>query len=401
VTNLTFRTRAAAVFRSERVSASAMLGAAALALILANTPLGPALLELRSTPLAVPFTGLQLSVGHWVTDGLLAVFFFVVAVELRHEFTRGELASVRKAAAPTIAALGGVVTPALVYLAFTAGSGLERGWPIPTATDIAFSLGVLALFGRGLPTHVRAFLLALAILDDLVGILIIAVGFASDVRPWLLALAAVAVVAFALLSRALRTVRGMPQVAVIALMLVLAVATWWLVHESGVHATIAGVALGAAMSPGPARVTASTLEPWTNGAVLPLFAFTAALVPIPAVPLTQLSPAFWGIAVGLVAGKLVGITAGGWLASRLLRHPTSHHLPFFDLVAVAALGGIGFTVSLLLNELALGADRGIADQGTLGVLAGSAAAMVIAAVVVSVRAAHYRRRLAQRAREMR
>jgi Na+:H+ antiporter, NhaA family len=323
-----------------------------------------------------------------VQDGLLAVFFFIVSVELRFELTRGELRSIRRALHPAVAAAGGVLVPIAIYLAVAAGSGVEQGWPVPTATDIAFALGVLAVFGRGLPPAVRVFLLALAILDDIVGIIFIAVLFATDLDIGMLALAAVALIAFAILSRRIRT-RARPVIAV--MLVLLAVATWVLVLASGVHATIAGVALGLAMAPDPALRVRHAIEPWVNAIVLPLFALTAALVPIPHVSPDGLSPAFWGILVALPVGKIVGIAGAGWLAQRLWPSPVHPRLAFGDLLAAGALGGIGFTVSLLLANLAFATDTAVRDQAILGVLAGSLISLVLAAVTVSVRARAARR----------
>lgn len=385
------------IFRSDRNAALVLLGAAVLGLVLANTALGSWLIGLRDAQLPVPFTSFDLTVGHWIVDGLLVVFFFLVSVELRHELTRGELSSWRRALAPAIAAVGGVVTPALIFLAFTAGTDQLRGWPVPTATDIAFALGVLALLGRGLPRQVRVFLLAVAILDDLIGILIIAITFTAGLNLGMLAAAGACIAVFAVLSRVMLRVRGGQRTLIRIALIALALAAWFFVHESGVHATIAGVALGLVMQPVVARMTAALLVPWVNGIVLPLFAFVAALVVIPDAGLSSLHPAFWGIAVGLVAGKLIGITLAGGIASRLLVSQAGHRLVFADLVTVSALGGIGFTVALLMSQLAFRGDPAFIDEATLAVLAGSGAAAIIAAAAVSWRAAHYRRRLAQRA----
>ena len=280
--------------------------------------------------------------------------------------------------------------PIAVFLLFAGGTESASGWPVPTATDIAFALGVLAVFGRGLPPALRVFLLALAILDDIVGIVFIAVLFTSGVNVGMLALAAIGIVAFGILSRQLDT-RARRPVAVA--LVVVAVLTWAFVYASGVHATIAGVALGLAMAQQPALRARHALEPWVNGLVLPLFAFSAALVVIPAVSPAQLQPAFWGIAVALPLGKLVGISLFGWVALRLGREKgTAPPLPFADLLAAGALGGIGFTVSLLLGELAFAGDALLRDEAILGVLAGSVVALVLASVLVSVRSAHYLRR---------
>lgn len=375
------------LLRSERFPAIVLLAAAAAGLIVANSAAGPAVDEVMHVAVGIP--GLfELSAAHWVKDGLLALFFFVVAVELQYELTNGQLNSLRKAIQPAIAAAGGVLAPILVYLAISGGSDAAGGWPIPTATDIAFALGVLAVFGRGLPSALRIFLLALAILDDIVGIVFIAVLFTSDVNIGMLALAALAVVAFGVVSRWLRRSN---RVGVGILLVVLAVAAWALTYLSGVHATIAGVALGLAMMQRPALHVRHALEPWVNGLVLPLFAFSAALVVIPAVPLSQLSPAFWGVLVALPAGKIVGITLAGWVSLRAGSAGSAPHLSFTDLLAAGALGGIGFTVSLLLSELAFADAAALRDQATLGVLAGSLVSLALAGVLVSWRAWHYRR----------
>jgi NhaA family Na+:H+ antiporter len=375
------------LLRSARFPAIVLLGAAILALIIANSPLGPAAAGVKETYLGIPGV-FEMSVGHWVQDGLLAVFFFIVAVELQYDLTNGELNSARKALQPAIAAAGGVVVPVVVYLIFAVGSDAVDGWPIPTATDIAFALGVLAVFGRGLPSGIRIFLLALAILDDIVGIVFIAVLFTDDVNIGLLAFAALAVVLFGVLSRRLDTRARVPIAIVLVL---LAIATWVLVYESGVHATIAGVALGLAMAQRPALRTRHELEPWVNGIVLPLFAFSAALVVIPSVSPSQLSPAFWGVLVALPVGKIVGISIAGWISLRLGSRGAAPHLSFADLLAAGALGGIGFTVSLLLSELAFAGAPVIRDEATLGVLGGSMISIVLAAILVAARARHYRR----------
>jgi Na+:H+ antiporter, NhaA family len=373
------------IIRSERTSAGLLLGAAILGLVLANTPVGPALIDLQHTKLGAP--GVNLTVGHWISDGLLAVFFFIVAVELKHELVVGELNSLQKAIHPAIAAIGGVIVPAGIYLVITAGSHYGEGWPIPTATDIAFALGVLAIFGRGLPNRLRIFLLALAVLDDLIAILIIAVFFTSNPNLVDLGLAALTAIAFGLLSRMLK---GPMKLPIGFLMVLLALLTWWLVFDSGVHPTIAGVALGLVMARAPAGRVTHVLEPWSNGLILPLFAFSAALVPIPQVAPTQLAAPFWAILIALPIGKLVGITLGGWLGSFIGRNGGKPKINLGGLIMISALGGIGFTVSLLMNELAFSSSPEVRDEGTLAVLLGSGISIVVAAILVSARARRYR-----------
>jgi NhaA family Na+:H+ antiporter len=365
------------ILRSERWSAVLLLTAAALGLILANTAIGPEI---------IAFTHLQvglLSIAHWITDGLLAIFFFLAAVELKHELVDGELSSIRKAAVPTAAAIGGVIAPALIYLAVVHSSNLAVGWPIPTATDIAFALGVLALVGRRLPPRVRVLLLALAVIDDLIAILIIAIFFTSELN-WLPLITAVPVlVGFALLSRVRQ------QWWTVALLVVLGCGAWLLVELSGIHPTVAGVALGLSIAARPGGTARHTLEPWSSGVILPVFAFVAALVALPAVGLDELSPAVWAIVIALPVGKLIGITAGASIAIGLTRK-RGDTPPLGDVLVIASLGGIGFTVSLLMNQLAWKTNTTLVDEGTLAVLLASAIAAAIGIVVTTIRSRTYR-----------
>jgi NhaA family Na+:H+ antiporter len=368
--------------RSERLAAALLVLAAAAGLILANSLAAGALFAARDLHLDIPWLGLELSLGHWITDGLLAVFFFLAAIELRHELTHGELDSPRKALIPAIAAVGGVVVPALVFLLIVREPHLARGWPVPTATDIAFALGVLAIVGRGLPARVRALLLALAVIDDLIAILFIAIFFTTGLNPLPLLIAMPVVLVFGWLGY-----RARRSPVIVVAMIVLGLAAWVLVHLSGVHSTIAGVALGLVLAPAVAPRVRHRLEPVSNAVILPLFAFTAALVVIPSVGAEGLSPVFWGIAIALPFGKLAGITGGALIASRLL--PAAERraaLPLGDVLVVAGLGGIGFTVSLLMNQLAYRDDPDVAAEGTLAVLAGSIVAAVIGGVLTAVRA---------------
>ena len=384
------------IFRSERYAALSLAGAAVLGLVLANSVAGPGLLELFGSHLSIAALGIDLSVSHWVTDGLLVIFFFIIAVELRYELTSGELNSFHRALAPGIAAVGGVVVPALLFI-LIAGPSFAVGWPIPTATDIAFALGLIALVGRGLPMRVRAFLLALAVLDDLIAIAIIALFFTQGTNVAALLASVVCVLAFWMLGR-VKKVTILRNIGLV----VVALTTWYFVLESGVHATIAGVALGLVLRPSIARKAAHALQPFTNAIILPLFAFSAALVVIPNIPVTELSPVFWGIAIALPLGKIIGVSiAGAAVWFFIHRHavkkaaaagkPAPEAGVFgWDLVTVAAVAGIGFTVSLLMNELAFTATPHLTDEGVLGVLVGSAISIVVGGGLVMWRAKHYR-----------
>ncbi len=367
--------------RSERVAAILLAGAAAAGLVIANSPVGAVVIGIRDAHGDTGIPVLDLSLGHGIADGLLALFFLVAAIELRHELTRGELDTARKALAPAVAATGGVVVPALVYLAIVHDPAHNVGWPIPTATDIAFALGVLALLGRGLPRRVRAFLLALAVLDDLIAIAIIAAFFTRELQPVPLLVAVPLIAAFGWLSARRRPsapVRG-------TLLVLIGVAVWVLVLSSGVHATIAGVALGLVYAPRPAARVRRALEPWVNGAVLPLFALSASMVVIPHVEDGGLSPVLWGVLVALPLGKLVGITLGGVLARRMM--PASARavsLPAREILVVATLGGVGVTSSLLMADLAFRGDAELVASATLGVLGGSLIALVVGGVTTAI-----------------
>jgi len=376
------------LLRSERFPAFLLLGAAALGLIAANLPFGDAVVEWSHLEVGPAALGLNLSLSHWVADLLLAVFFFGVAVELQYEMTRGQLNSLAKIVKPAIAAAGGVLVPILVYLLIAGHGDTSQGWPIPTATDIAFALGVLAMFGKGLPTKVRVFLLALAIIDDIVGIVFIAVLFATDLDFGMMLAALAAIVVFAILSR-LRSDRN--QRLIIPLMVIVALVAWAFVYLSGIHATIAGVLLGLVIRQSEGMSARHALEPWINGLILPIFAFFSALVVIPQVSLDQLSPALWGILVALPVGKLIGITLFGWLSMFIGRKKGEKpELALADIIPAAALGGIGFTVSLLLSRLAF-ADHVVADEAVLGVLIGSLISLVLSGFIVTARARHYRK----------
>lgn len=367
------------VLRSDRFAAIALAIAAVLGLFIANSAMGASVIGFFHLHVGTSGAFIDLSIAHWVTDGLLAVFFFIVAVDLRHEFSAGELNSPRKAMVPAIAAVGGVIVPALVYLAL-AGRDQPGGWPIPTATDIAFALGLIAIVGRNLPRRIRVFLLALAVLDDLIAIVIIAVFFAQAINFAALLGAAFMLLFFWWAGRPNRFV-WVRRI----LLLIFAVATWVFVYESGVHATIAGVALGLVMNRELGEKTVHGLLPINNAIILPLFAFVSALVIVPQLPLWKMSAVFWAIVIALPIGKIIGIWLGGWIANLVTRAPKASSIRGWDLFTVAAVGGIGFTVSLLMNELALAGLPELRDQGVLAVLSGSAISIVVGGALVAWR----------------
>ena len=373
--------------KSDRSAALALMAAAIAGLVLANSPIGGSLLDFKHMYIGIESWGLKLSLEHWVSDLLLAVFFLVAGLELKYELRSGVLSKPATAMVPVVAAIGGVVVPALIYVAFNQGTDGLRGWPIPTATDIAFALGVLAIFGRGLPKQARIFLLALAIFDDLVAILIIAVFFTSDLElTWLLAAATVAVLHFILekvKTLPMNLVRG-------ASFLVL----WYCVLQSGVHPTIAGVLLGLIIPARKAHGMVDRIQPWTNTIVLPLFAFFAVAIAIPSFEGSS-STVFMGILIGLPVGKIVGITLFALVANSLASKDARMELKALDFLAVAALAGVGFTVSLLMAKLAFEDRPELAAEATLAVILGSVISMLIGAGLAQSRVRHYRKLHAQ------
>jgi NhaA family Na+:H+ antiporter len=393
--------RIAAVLRKETVGGALLLAGTVLALVWANSPWSESYAALRDTTVGPTALDLHLSLGSWAADGLLAIFFFVAGLELKREFIAGDLRSPRRAALPVAAAVGGMAVPALLYTLVNLGPGGDAlsGWAIPTATDIAFALAVLAVISTHLPTGLRTFLLTLAVVDDLLAITIIAVFYTSalSVTPLLLAL----------LPLAAFTVLVQKRIRWWWLLLPLALVTWALVHASGVHATVAGVLLGFAVpvvrseaaggpdaGPGMAEHFEHRFRPLSAGVAVPVFAFFSAGVTVGGLTGLRASLAdsvALGIVVGLVAGKTVGITAATWLVSRFTRAELDEDLGWPDVLGLSLLGGIGFTVSLLIGELAFGAGSARDDHVKVGVLLGTVLAALLATVVLRLRDRRYRR----------
>ncbi|WP_422743196.1 Na+/H+ antiporter NhaA [Mycobacterium sp. WMMD1722] len=372
--------------RRDVVGGVLLLSAAVGALVWANSPWSAGYHELRAWTFGPESLHLNLSLGAWAADGLLAVFFFVVALELKREFVHGELRDLRRAAVPVVAAVCGIAVPAAAYVVvnIAADSSALQGWAIPAATDIAFALAVLAIVGRNLPASLRIFLLTLAVVDDLIAITIIAVVYTGTLAlPPLLA-AALPLALFAWLVRRHPT-RWWLLVPVGAV-------TWALVHASGIHATIAGVALGLVV---PAARWCERYEhavrPISAGFAVPVFAFLAAGVTVGGLSgLTEslTAPVTLGIIAGLVLGKLVGIAGITLLIKRFTRAGESLHP--LDVCGVALLAGIGFTVSLLIGDLAFEGSA-VTDQVRVGVVAGSLVSAVLGATLLAVRDRAYRR----------
>lgn len=367
--------------KSDRSAALLLMGAAILGLVIANSPFGPVFLDLKHAYVGIEALDLKLSVEHWVSDLVLATFFLVAGLELKYELSIGVLSKPSTALVPILAGVGGVALPAIIYTAFNWGTDYMVGWPIPTATDIAFALGILAIFGRGLPKSARVFLLALAIFDDLVAILIIAIFYTEDVRiEWLLA-AALVLAGHSLAERFQKLPINYVRVATFLLV-------WYAVYQSGVHATIAGVALGLII---PAKKTHSLvgkIQPWTNTAALPLFAFFAVAIALPKFD-GSFSSVFTGVAIALPVGKIIGITTFAIVANLIASKEARLELEWPDFAAIAGLAGVGFTVSLLMTNLAFTNQGDILAEATLAVILGSLVSMGFGAWLAQLRGRYY------------
>jgi NhaA family Na+:H+ antiporter len=404
---------------TEAAGGVALVVAAIVALLWANSPWDASYDDLWNTHLAVSLGDweLDLDLREWINDGLMVFFFFVVGLEIKRELVEGELRDRRRAMLPVCAALGGMLVPALIYTAFNAGGEGADGWGIPMATDIAMAVGVLALMGRWVSPSLKLFLLALAIVDDIGAIVVIAVFYTGEIRGEALLASVALVVAVAVMRRA-----GISSIAPYA---VVGAALWLALHESGVHATLVGVALGLMTPTEPirrpelidaaeladvssyeaARQTATAareavsvvewlehqLHPWTSFAVLPLFALANAGIPLSrdTVGDALTSAVAGGIVLGLVIGKLVGISSFTWLAVRLRIARLPDGVTWSGIVAVSALAGIGFTVSIFVTGLAFGGEP-LEEQAKIAILAASLLAAAIGATLFVATAARGR-----------
>jgi Na+:H+ antiporter, NhaA family len=388
---------------------------AVFALVWVNSPLGSSYSRLWSTDLGIEVGRFRLSgdLRHWINDGLMTIFFFVVSLEIKRELVEGELSGLRRATLPIIAALGGMIVPALIYVALNAGGKSIAGWGIPMATDIAFAVGVLALVGKGAPPGLKVLLLSIAIADDIGAILVIALFYTDQIQVgWLVVAGSMLVV-----------IAGMRRVHIwwTPIYIVAGLGLWLATFQSGVHATIAGVALAFltpalpedpegvrdAMveldqlihDPDPATIRRTTIQaqelvsvaerlehalhPWSSFLIVPIFALANAGVRVSADALSDSvsSSVVLGIALGLVVGKLLGISAAAWVAVRLRISELPNNLAWADVVGCGAVAGIGFTVALFISGLAFGEGE-TADEAKIGILAGSIVAACLAAALL-------------------
>ena len=381
------RSRIRKLLHNETYSGALLLVAAATAMIFANSPLSDWYFSLSNTVIGPEALNLDLKISTWAADGLLAVFFFVAGMELKYELVSGSLSNRANAAVPIAAALGGMVVPAVIFFAINAGTPSAKGWGIPMATDIAFALAVLGIAGRRLPIELRAFLLSLAVVDDLGAIMVIAIFYSSSIALTYLLASATCIVVFAAAQR-----KGIRSP---FLYLPLGLATWVFLHESGVHATIAGVALGLAMriktkdgeTESPLESALDKFHPWSAGLCVPVFAFFAAGVSIVGISVAQTfsSPVSVGVMLGLVVGKPIGILGFAWLAARFTKAELSKSLYWGDVLAIGLLAGVGFTVSLLITKLAFVGDAELDSLARLSVLMASVIAAILAVIALQIR----------------
>lgn len=396
--------RTAEVLRAETTGGLLLIVAATVAIVWANTPWSESYADLRDLRVGPEAWHLDLTLGAWASDGLLAVFFFVAGLELKREFVAGDLREPRRAALPVAAAVGGMAMPAVIYVCWNLGAdGALEGWAIPTATDIAFAVAVLAVISTHLPSGLRTFLLTLAVVDDLLAITIIAIFYTNDLHLAYLAAAAVPIALFALLVQR-RIHRAW-------LLIPLAGLAWLLVHESGIHATVAGVLLGFTVpvlrrdgqeGRGLAEHLEHLVRPVSAGFAVPVFAFFAAGVTVggwDGLTSALTDPVALGIVAGLVVGKPLGIVACTWLLHTFTHADLDEELSWIDVVGLAMLAGIGFTVSLLIGELAFGEGSAALEHVKVAVLVGSLLAAVLAAALLRVRNRAYRRMCEVEARD--
>lgn len=395
------------ILRKETVGGALLVAAAVIALIWANSPVSESYFALRDFKFGYEPWHLELSLGAWAADGLLAIFFFLVGLELKREFIAGDLRQLDKSIVPVAAAVGGVAIPAVIYAVVNLTSPETlRGWAIPTATDIAFAVAVLAIIGSHLPSALRIFLLTLAVVDDLIAITIIAVFYSSDLQPLPLLLALIPLGLYTYLAHKYRRFFKIQASAAWLILLPLGAVTWALVHASGIHATVAGVLLGFAIpvkrsqasggpaaGPGLAEVFEHRFRPISAGVAVPIFAFFSAGVAVggwEGLGSALTDPVAVGIIMALVLGKPIGIMGTTWLLTKVTKARLDTSFKWVDVFGVSLLAGIGFTVSLLVAELSFGHGSLHDDHAKVGILAASVLAALLATVVLQTRNRQYR-----------
>ncbi|MFS1562753.1 MAG: Na+/H+ antiporter NhaA [Candidatus Arsenophonus phytopathogenicus] len=369
----------------EAASGVLLIIAAILALIMANTPLQGIYQQFLNIPIAVKISVLDIDKPFllWINDGLMAIFFLVVGLEVKRELIEGSLAGRDKAIFPAVAAVGGMLLPVLVYLFFNANDEIARqGWAIPAATDIAFALGIMALLGKRVPTELKVFLLALAIIDDLGVIIIIALFYTKSVSIMALGLAMLSLLALIWMN--------WRKVVNTSAYLVVGIILWVCILKSGIHATLAGVIVGfliplkGGQNNSPSEQLEHLLHPWVAYLILPLFAFANAGIQLDGVTLTNLASALpIGVALGLLIGKPTGIFLFSWLALKLGVSKLPAKINLKQIFAVSVLCGIGFTMSIFIAGLAFEGLDNFSNYARLGILIGSTLAAILGLLLLN------------------
>ncbi len=402
--------RISEIMRKESVGGFILLAATILAMVLANSQAAHFYETIRDTKIGLEIPGfshLMMNVHHWAADGLLTVFFFLTGLELKKEFVVGDLRNPGKAIVPVAAAFGGAMTPAIIYFAINSSSETAvHGWAIPTATDIAFAVAVLASVGTALPAALRTFLLTLAVVDDLIAIVIIALFYSNNVKAWYLIIALVPIFAYFWLTHKQERLFHQHKWAAWVILLPLGVLTWALFLESGIHATIAGVILGFCV---PVRITEQTrqmgskhslseslehrLRPLSTAICVPIFAFFSAGVAVggwDGLTAALSDPVAIGIMLGLIFGKTIGITGTTWLVTRFRGVSLDPDVKWIDVVGLAITAGIGFTVSMLVAELAFPAGSAHTEDAKIAIMLASVLAALAGSAILGARNKHYK-----------
>ena len=398
------------VLRKETVGGLLLVSAAVIAVVWANSPWAESYFALRDYRVGYAPWHLDLSLGQWTSDGLLAIFFFLVGLELKREFVVGDLRNPSTAMVPMLAAAGGVIVPAIIYTLIASGNpGLHHGWAIPTATDIAFAVAVLAIIGSSLPAALRIFLLTLAVVDDLIAIAIIAIFYAGHISlaPLLVSFAVIGI--YWIVAHRYRAFFGLRPFGAWVVLFPIGILAWAFMHASGIHATIAGVLLGLAI---PVRQTSDStagirsgklglaaefeyrFRPLSAGVAVPLFALFAAGVPLggwSGFKGAITSTVAIAVIVALVVGKPLGIVLTTWVTTRLTRANLAPGMRWIDMIGVGVLAGIGFTVSLLVTELSFSEGSPERDFAKVAVLIASVLAATLASLILVPRNHAYKK----------
>lgn len=393
------------LLREEKVGGILLVVAALVAIVWANSPFSETYFSIRDFKFGIPSLDVYMSVGQWASDGLLAIFFFMVGLELKQEFVAGSLRRFSTAIVPITAAAGGVFVPALFYATFMLTKPeFQQGWAIPTATDIAFAVSVLAIVGKNLPGALRIFLLTLAVVDDLMAIAIIAVFYAGELHIWPLLISFGLIAIYGMVAQRFRTFFALHPGAAWYTLLPIGILAWGFMHASGIHATIAGVVLAftvpvrpkSTLPPDARHSLAEQFEfkfgPLSSGFAVPVFAFFSAGVDVGSFGdfLNSFThPVTYAIIAALVLGKPIGIVGSTWLMTKVGRVRLDPELKWIDLFGVGALAGIGFTVSLLVAELSFGGDEHILGFAKVGIFVASFGAAILGSVILAPRNKHY------------